>query len=86
MFLVLGTLLWKAIKAIEDVRGKIAVILLMGLLIGTASEFLQRFFPGRDPSVRDILINLAGTAMGVAISLVFAGSGKDESLRAESKA
>ena len=72
MFLVLGTLLWRAIKAIEDVRGKIAVILSVGLLIGSASEFLQRFFPGRDPSVRDILINLAGTAIGVAVSLTFA--------------
>jgi VanZ family protein len=84
MFLVLGTLLWKAIKAIEDVRGKITAILTLGLLIGTASEFLQRFFPGRDPSVRDILINLAGTAIGVAVSLVFAGNRKNESLRPES--
>jgi VanZ family protein len=86
MFLVLGTLLWKAMKSIEDVREKIAVILSLGLLIGSASEYLQRFFPGRDPSVRDILINLIGTAIGVAVSLTFGRSRQNESLRAESEA
>ncbi len=78
LFLILATLLWKAIK---DVPGKIAVILLLGLMIGSASEFLQRFFPGRDPSVRDILINLGGTAMGVALNLAFARSRQDAALK-----
>jgi VanZ family protein len=77
-FLILATLLWKAIK---DVPGKIAVILLLGLMIGSASEFLQRFFPGRDPSVRDILINLGGTAIGVAINLTFARNRQEAALK-----
>jgi VanZ family protein len=85
LFLVLGTLLWKGIRAIEDVPRKIAVILSIGLLIGSASEFLQRFFPGRDPSVRDVLINLGSTAIGVALSLTFARSRQNELLRAESE-
>jgi VanZ family protein len=86
LFLILGTLLWKAIKAIEDVPKKIAVILLLGLLIGSASEFLQRFFPGRDPSVRDVLINLCSTAIGVAVSIQLARSRQNQALRAESEA
>jgi VanZ family protein len=86
LFLVLGTLLWMAIKAIEDIPRKIVVILSLGLLIGSASEFLQRFFPGRDPSVRDVLINLGSTAVGVAVSLRFARRRQSRSLSAESEA
>jgi VanZ family protein len=85
LFLVLGTLLWKAITAIEGVPRKIAIILALGLLIGSVSEFLQRFFPGRDPSVRDVLINLGSTAIGVAVSLTLARR-QNRSLRAESEA
>ena len=62
LFLVLAALLW---RAIPGARWKSATILLVGLLIGSCSEFLQRFFPGRDPAVRDVLINLGGTAVGI---------------------
>lgn len=63
LFFVLALLLWKMLPAAQ---WKIARILLCGALVGSASEFLQRFFPGRDPAVRDVLINIAGTAVGVA--------------------
>jgi VanZ family protein len=65
LFVVLALLLWKAIPA---VRGKAAAVLFVGLVVGSCSEFLQRFFPGRDPAIRDVLINLAGTAIGVLVS------------------
>lgn len=66
MFVMLALLLW---RAIPGRRSKIWSILAIGLLVGSCSEFLQRFFPGRDPAVRDVLINLAGTALGVALSI-----------------
>jgi len=64
LFLVLAVLLWKIVP-----RGpwKIARILIVGGIVGSASEFLQSFFPGRDPAIRDVLINVAGTAFGIAL-------------------
>lgn len=67
MFLVLALLLW---KAYSSKRRKVWLILLTGLVVGSCSEFLQRFFPGRDPAVRDVLINLGGTALGVCLVLL----------------
>jgi VanZ family protein len=69
LFLVLAALLW---RAIPSARWKWAIILIAGLFIGSCSEFLQRFFPGRDPAVRDVLINLGGTALGLVACLMLA--------------
>lgn len=68
LFFVLALLLWNALGAS---RLKVTVILTLGLLAGSASELLQRFFPGRDPSIRDVVINLASTALGIAVSAAF---------------
>jgi VanZ family protein len=65
LFLILAMLLW---KAIADGQWKITLILMFGAFIGSCSEFLQNFFPGRDPAVRDVLINVGGTALGIAAS------------------
>ena len=46
LFLILAILLW---KTIPDGSWKIALILLFGLSIGSSSEFLQSYFPDRDP-------------------------------------
>jgi len=48
-----------------------AVIILTGAVVGSASEFLQRFFPGRDPTLRDVCINIAATALGAFAGLSF---------------
>lgn len=69
LFCVLGMLLWKTLPI---ARRKIAVVLLQGAIIGSCSEFLQRFFPGRDPAISDVLINIGGTAIGIAISVAIA--------------
>lgn len=53
---------------------KVIRILLFGLFIGCCSEYLQSFFPDRDPAVRDVFINLSGTAIGVAISALIGNS------------
>lgn len=69
LFLILAILLW---KAIPQGKWKIGTVLLFGAFVGSCSEFLQRFFPGRDPAIRDVLINVAGTALGVVVALAFA--------------
>ncbi len=68
MFLVLGILLW---QVFSKPRWRIPRILLAGAAVGSCSEFLQRFFPGRDPAISDVLINIGGTAVGIAIALGF---------------
>ena len=62
LFCILAILLWLAIM--YDGR-KWLLILLSGAVVGTCSELLQRFFPDRDPAVRDVLINIGGTALGL---------------------
>lgn len=72
MFVVLALLLWKAYSSIHR---RVWLILLSGLVVGSCSEFLQRFFPGRDPAIRDVLINLGGTALGVCLILLIRRTG-----------
>ena len=68
LFAVFAVLLW---KALADVRIRIGLILLLGAITGTCSEILQSFFPGRDPAFTDVLINIAGTALGISLSAIF---------------
>jgi VanZ family protein len=69
LFCVLGMLLW---KVVPDKGKKIPLIILLGAIVGSCSEFLQSFFPGRDPAVSDVLINTAGTGIGVAVRIFIA--------------
>lgn len=65
LFTVFAVLLW---RALAEVARKVLWILLIGAFIGSCSELLQNFFPGRDPAIRDVLINIGGTAFGVILS------------------
>lgn len=67
LFVVLAFLLWQAQASRPR---KVWLILLTGLIVGSCSEFLQRFFPDRDPAVTDVMINLGGTALGVCLILL----------------
>jgi VanZ family protein len=71
LFSILAVLLWRAIPAGPR---KIISILLVGGIVGSISEGLQSFFPGRDPAIRDVLINIAGTAFGIALITRFSNS------------
>jgi VanZ family protein len=64
LFCGLGILLW---RALSDPERRIPLILLLGAVVGSCSEILQAFFPGRDPAFRDVLINIVGTALGLAV-------------------
>lgn len=64
LFCVLGILLW---NAFPNLQHRATTVLVCGAIVGSCSEFLQRFFPGRDPAIRDVLINIGGTALGLAL-------------------
>lgn len=68
LFLILAFLLWKIFR---DSPRKTLLIIAAGAVVGSASEFLQRFFPGRDPALRDVLLNATSTALGAAICLTW---------------
>ncbi len=67
LFFVLGVLLSRLLPGTRLRR--FAQVVVTGLIVGSASEFLQRFLPGRDPALRDVLINVAGAALGAVASL-----------------
>src|SRR5581483_11529373 len=67
LFCVLAVLLWQVNPRLS--RKSIAIIA-CGAIIGSCSELLQRFFPGRDPAIRDVFINIGGTALGAAICAI----------------
>jgi len=80
LFSVLGILLWKVLSN-RGIWQKIATALVIGAVVGSCSEVLQSFFPGRDPAVTDVLINIGSTAIGIALSIAFGtrlGSTVDE--------
>lgn len=64
LFCMLAILLW---QALYHSRAKALKIIGLGAVVGSCSEFLQRFFPDRDPAVRDVLINIGGTCLGIAV-------------------
>lgn len=66
LFLVLALLLW---RAYSTKHAKVWLILATGLVVGSCSEFLQSFFPGRDPAVRDVFINFVGTSLGAMVAV-----------------
>lgn len=65
MFSILAVILW---SALDRAKWKGVQVLLIGVSIGICTEILQSFFPGRDPSLRDALINMAGTTAGVSLA------------------
>jgi VanZ family protein len=65
LFLVLAFVLSQALKELE--RGTWAYVLAIGVMVGIVSEFIQNFFPTREPTIRDVLINAAATLVGATV-------------------
>lgn len=65
LFSTLGFLLW---NVIPNACRKFTLILFAGLVIGSLSETVQLFFPDRDPTFRDVLIDLVGTVIGAMLA------------------
>ncbi len=61
MFFILALLLCRALPSTRQNY----LVVAAGAVIGSCSEYLQSFFPGRDPALRDVLINIGGTVLGL---------------------
>ena len=75
-YAVLGLLLWRALRSIPILRAKMlmvfgAVVLGCALFAAT-DEFHQTFVKSRTPSVRDVLLDIAGAILGLFIGASFA--------------
>jgi hypothetical protein len=75
-YMVLGLLLWRALRSIPTLRTKTFMVfgaVLMGCALFAASdEFHQRFVKSRTPSVRDVLLDAGGALLGLMIGSSFA--------------
>ena len=77
LFTTLGALLYWIFGSMER---RTSLVLGLGSAIGIGSDLLQMFFPKRDPSLRDVLINVTGVACGVGLSKVMAFTAKPKPL------
>lgn len=66
LFAIFAALLWNALP--QSLR-RLESVVLAGAGLGCGSEFLQRFFPGRDPAWRDVCLNATAATLGAVISL-----------------
>jgi len=65
LFAIFAVLLW---NTLPPSWRKLEFVVLAGTVLGGGSEFLQRFFPGRDPAWRDVCINATATTLGAVMS------------------
>jgi VanZ family protein len=71
---VFGLLLARGLRASLRVSMPIVVALItlaLGIAIGAADESFQRFIPGRDSSVYDLLADTIGVALAQVVYLIF---------------
>jgi len=75
-YAVLALLLWRALRSVPTLQTK-RLILFIAVLIACAvfaasDEFHQSFVKSRTPSVRDVMLDVAGAVFGLLIGAVFA--------------
>jgi VanZ family protein len=84
-YAVLGLLLWRALRNIPALRTKtllvLAAVMLGCALLAASDEFHQTFVKSRTPSVRDVLLDIAGAILGLLIGASLARS-RPEKFRA----
>jgi VanZ family protein len=75
-YTVLALLLWRALRSVPSLRPKTLTVfgtVLVGCALFAASdEFHQTFVKSRTPSVRDVLLDVAGALLGLLIGASFA--------------
>lgn len=71
-YAILATLLWRALRTekwfsnLVPAAQFVAVLLLCAAYAST-DEFHQRFVPGREPSVHDVILDSCGAAFGLSV-------------------
>ena len=75
-YAVLALLLWRALRSVPVIRTKMLIVfgaVLLGCALFAASdEFHQTFVKSRTPSIRDVLLDIAGACLGLLIGAIFA--------------
>lgn len=75
-YAILALLLWRALRSIPALSMKISIsfgaVLVGSALFGASDEFHQLFVKSRTPSVRDVLLDVAGALLGLLIGASFA--------------
>ena len=75
-YAILALLLWRALRSGSAVRAKMSMLIaavLLGCAVFAASdEFHQSFVKSRTPSLRDVLLDIAGALFGLLIGASFA--------------
>lgn len=75
-YAVLALLLWRALRSDGPVfREKMSILFGVGLLacalVAASDEFHQSFVKTRTPSLRDVLLDIAGSILGLLIGISF---------------
>jgi VanZ family protein len=75
-YAILALLLWRALRSGSALRAKMSMLfgtVLLGCAVFAASdEFHQSFVKSRTPSVRDVVLDIAGALFGLLIGMTFA--------------
>jgi VanZ family protein len=75
-YAILALLLWRALRSSPTLRVKMSTlfgeVLLACLLFAASDEFHQSFVKSRTPSIRDVVLDSAGAALGLLICASFA--------------
>ena len=75
-YAILAILLWRALRSNPTVRLKtpmlVGTVLFACAVFAASDEFHQSFVKSRTPSVRDVLLDTAGAALGLLICTSFA--------------
>jgi len=70
-YLILAMLLWRALLQGANWKARLSILFVATLLACAAfaagDEFHQSFVPTRTPSIRDVLIDICGALVGIAI-------------------
>jgi hypothetical protein len=75
-YAILALLLWRALRSNPTLRTKTSMllgeVLFVCAVFAASDEFHQSFVKSRTPSVRDVLLDTAGAALGLLICASFA--------------
>src|SRR6266513_1621866 len=75
-YAILALLLWRALRSNPTLRTTrpmlLGAVLVACIVFAASDEFHQSFVKSRTPSIRDVMLDVAGALMGLLISASFA--------------
>jgi VanZ family protein len=75
-YAILALLLWRALRSSPTLRMKTSMlfgaVLFASALFAASDEFHQSFVKSRSPSVRDVMLDVAGAVLALLIGAIFA--------------